>query len=138
MDQNSHLGISELFEPKPSLDSIKPITYEEIRPIHSSTTEEYVHDLIGYTKYITSLLDRNKDKSLSDNMNLSHEKGESSNLSPLEIPTTDDQIESPVFHSAVEEQPQMRAQLDGIDETSDNLTDSPSETSPDSPNKADD
>jgi len=127
-------------KPDPILDSTKPITFEQIRPYDPSNPINHALDLIGYAKYISSLLGKSKDKSLSDNMNLSHEKGESSNLSPLEIPTTDDQIESPVFHTAVEKQPQMSAQLDGIDERSNDLfndslsTDTPTQA----PNKADD
>jgi len=71
--------------------------------------------------------------SLANNMSLSHEQDESSDLTRLEIPHSDSQLDSPVFHTAVEKQPKMIAQLDGSDETPDDLSQSPQ-----SPVKADD
>jgi len=88
--------------------------------------------MTGYARYLSSLLEKSLNKPLANNTSLSHEKAETSDLTPLDTSNSDVQIESPVFHTAVEKQPKMIAQLDGSDERPDNLIESRCETFPQS------
>jgi len=145
----------EPIEPQAGLVSEKPITLDEVRPYDPSKPNQYIHDVTGFLIHSTNQLRTSNERS-TGRRNLHREEegessnlipleipvseGESSNLTPLEIPVSEPQIESPVFHTAVEELPQMRAQLDGTDERSDELFNEPlsTETPIGSPDKTDD